>query len=488
MSERDSPKRRLDRRIDAALASWPVRGVKDSVWEEMARRVEGRLLSSGAAVRGSVDDDVLKPPLPATPHEMQESAPLAPPTPAPGERMSSMPPSERDRDRRSLKDLAKLAASPSLTPGPPSSKGSVAPPPFGTPGDTGDSGIVDLKKMTEFQPGALGRPQGTPPPPPFASSRPIPAIAPPALPSAPGSAPYSAPPPFPLAAPAPVVARGMLADEPSPFARKKRSGLAWTVGIGATLAAAAAAFLVLRSQPMRLIADNPPPPPRAATAAPTPASDPVASAAAPSPSAASPPPEAVAKVDTPAPAEDHAAEPSHAPSPANPAAGSQRVAVASVAAVPKKGGAAAKAAPANPALVAKNIPTSAPQSGSLSDALRQAAGPMEAPAAPAGGGASAPSTPVDTGSNVPQKPSQGAIASGVGSSLTQARACLSSDNPISHANITFDSTGSVTNVSITGFAAGKPVEACIKAALKRARVPAFAQPTYTTGVTVRPTG
>lgn len=108
---------------------------------------------------------------------------------------------------------------------------------------------------------------------------------------------------------------------------------------------------------------------------------------------------------------------------------------------------------------------------------------MDAPVATA---ASAPATPVDNGSSVPQKPSQGAIASGVGSSLTQARQCLSSDNPVSHANITFDSSGNVTNVSITGYAAGKPAEGCIKAALKRARVPAFAQPTYTTGVTVRP--
>jgi hypothetical protein len=78
------------------------------------------------------------------------------------------------------------------------------------------------------------------------------------------------------------------------------------------------------------------------------------------------------------------------------------------------------------------------------------------------------------------------VASGVGSAKEQARACLSPDSPISHANITFDSTGSVTSVSVTGFAAGKPAEGCIKAALRRAKLPAFAQPTYTTGVTIRP--
>lgn len=372
---------------------------------------------------------------------------------------SSTPPPERDRDRRSLKDLAKLAASPSLTPGPPSSKGSVAPLPFGTPGDSGDSGIVDLKKMTEPNPGVLARPRATPPPPPpIASTRPAPAIA---------------PPPLPLL-PAPPVARGRLADEPLPFARKKRGGLAWTVGIGATLAAAAAAFLVLRSQPAPLIAETPLAPPPAAIVPPTPPSDPAASASAPPSPASPPPPEAVAKVDTPA---------AESPGAANP-----KVSVASPASPKKSVGVAGKvaAAPPNPALVARNIPASAPQSGSLSDALRQAAGPMDTPVA--GTGPSAPAAPVDTGSNVPQKPSQGAIASAVGSSLTQARACLSSDNPISHANITFDSSGSVTNVLITGFAAGKPAEGCIKAALRRAKVPPFAQPTYTTGVTVRPTG
>ena len=344
--------------------------------------------------------------------------------------------------------------------------------------------------MTELNPGAL-RPSGAPLPPPMVSTRPAPAIAPPAFPPVPGGPRYSAPPPLPFGSQVPpqmpIAARAVLADDGNPFGRKKKRGLGWTVGIGATLAAAAAAFLVLRSQPTPLIVDNtpaPPPPPAATAAPPTPPSDPAASAAAPAP--ASPPPEAVAKVDVPAPAGPGAAEPAHAsPAPSPPAAG-QKTFVASATGSKKSvaAPAAAKtAAPVNPALIAKNVPTSTGQSGSLSDALRQAAGPMDAPVA---ANPSTPSAPVDTGSNVPQKPSSGAIASGVGSSLTQARACLSSDNPISHANITFDSSGSVSNVSITGFAAGKPSEGCIKAALRRAKVPPFAQPTYTTGVTVRP--
>ena len=401
---------------------------------------------------------------------------------------SSMPPSERDRDRRSLKDLAKLAASPSLTPGPPSTKGSVAPPPlFGAPNlsDSGDSGIVDFKKITELAPM---------PPAPVPSSipgRPAPALAPPPLQSIPASARVSAPPALPREFQPPVSARAVLADEQNPFARKKRGGLVWIVGIGATLAAAAAAVLVLRSQPSRLIAETPPPPAVAA-----PPSEPTPPAASAAPPAATPPPEAVAQVDTSAPAEQ---DPSRGGSPgsgpgtagAGGAGGAGPKVLVTAAGSPKKslsvsGKPSAPASPPNPALVAK-MPTSAPPpggGGSLNDALRQAAGPMDTPAA---AGPSTPAPPTDTGGgNVPQKPSLGAVASGVGSAKEQARACLSPDSPISHANITFDSTGSVTSVSVTGFAAGKPAEGCIKAALRRAKLPAFAQPTYTTGVTIRP--
>ena len=42
-------------------------------------------------------------------------------------------------------------------------------------------------------------------------------------------------------------------------------------------------------------------------------------------------------------------------------------------------------------------------------------------------------------------------------------------------------------IDVTGNAAGKPAEACIKGALSKAKVPAFAMPTYSANVTVRPT-
>ena len=121
--------------------------------------------------------------------------------------------------------------------------------------------------------------------------------------------------------------------------------------------------------------------------------------------------------------------------------------------------------------------------GALEDQLRQAAGATDHPS----GGAATPSTAsqVEPG-NVPQKPSAGAIAGGVSAAMSQARSCIGLDDPISRAAVTFDSSGAVKDVVVSGYAAGKPAEACIKAALSKAKVPPFAQPIYTQTFTVRP--
>jgi len=87
--------------------------------------------------------------------------------------------------------------------------------------------------------------------------------------------------------------------------------------------------------------------------------------------------------------------------------------------------------------------------------------------------------------SVPLRPSLGAINGAIGTAMPGARACIDVDAPVSHATITFDSDGTVGNVAITGWAAGKPAEGCIRAALGKARVPPFAQPTYTVPATIR---
>ena len=52
--------------------------------------------------------------------------------------------------------------------------------------------------------------------------------------------------------------------------------------------------------------------------------------------------------------------------------------------------------------------------------------------------------------------------------------------------MTFASTGSVSRVVVSGSAAGKPAEECIKSALMKASLGPFAQPTYSANITVRP--
>ncbi len=88
--------------------------------------------------------------------------------------------------------------------------------------------------------------------------------------------------------------------------------------------------------------------------------------------------------------------------------------------------------------------------------------------------------------NLPLKPSLGAIQGAFGTTLPAARLCLGPDDPISRATVTFKSDGTVENVSLTGGAAGKPAEACIRAALMKAQVPPFSQPIFTAPATVRP--
>jgi hypothetical protein len=419
----------------------------------------------------------------------------------------SQPPVERERDRRSLRDLAKLANSPSLTPTPPPSKagpssvsqlagagalsksGSLAslsafskPPESGVgrSSEAGDSGIVDLKMMAQVDPQASERAKDTKlasaelfddDAPPSERPAPAPSSAPSAKVSAAAasagrisSAPASGKPTPARAVPASAAPAGSKENE-------KKSGMLW-LGLVGVVAAAAAAVFMFRSEP------NAPAP---SAAAPNP---PAVTAAAPKPTP--PPPAAVAAADTATAAPSNPTDPGIDPS-SLPSAGTKHATAGGPRPVvepsAEKSVTVSGKPPPNPALVAKNIPSNPSQAGSFDNALRQAAGPTETP----GEGAATPaSSPQFDPGSVPQKPSTGAIAGGIGSVMSGARACLGLDDPISYAAITFESSGGVSNVAVSGFAAGKPAEACIKAALGKAKVPAFAQPSYTQKVTVRP--
>lgn len=106
---------------------------------------------------------------------------------------------------------------------------------------------------------------------------------------------------------------------------------------------------------------------------------------------------------------------------------------------------------------------------------------------PAAGTASPSGTePTVIPGSVPLHPSQGAVSASLSRVVGSARACLGPEDGTSTATVVFRSNGSVQGVSISGDAQGKPAEACIRAALSRASIAPFADPTFKGFVVVRP--
>ncbi|MBK7581021.1 MAG: hypothetical protein IPI67_12510 [Myxococcales bacterium] len=94
--------------------------------------------------------------------------------------------------------------------------------------------------------------------------------------------------------------------------------------------------------------------------------------------------------------------------------------------------------------------------------------------------------PAATAGDLPDKPSTGAVQAAIGSVMGSARACVAGQDEASRATITFGADGRVKSVGVSGKAAGTPAEACIKAALGKARVQPFARPSFSVGSAVRP--
>lgn len=88
--------------------------------------------------------------------------------------------------------------------------------------------------------------------------------------------------------------------------------------------------------------------------------------------------------------------------------------------------------------------------------------------------------------NVPEQPSQGSVQAAVGSVMGGAKACVAGADDVSRAQVTFSSAGSVSNVSVSGWAASNGASGCIKSALKGANVGPFSKSSFTVGVTIRP--
>jgi serine/threonine-protein kinase len=87
---------------------------------------------------------------------------------------------------------------------------------------------------------------------------------------------------------------------------------------------------------------------------------------------------------------------------------------------------------------------------------------------------------------LPMHPSLGQVQAAVGQVMGSARACFNPDDPSSRANVTFQSDGSVKSIAVTGFAAGKPQEQCVKGMLAKAHLSPFSDPTYSVPVPINP--
>jgi hypothetical protein len=190
-----------------------------------------------------------------------------------------------------------------------------------------------------------------------------------------------------------------------------------------------------------------------------------------------------------------AAEPSAEPAAASTAAAKVAVAAGRGAPAAGKGGAApedAKPAEAaqpaeTAAAVAAAAPPAAPSNrGDLASAMEKAVGGTEKASPESQGAEPASGGPKPRSQNIPEQPSQGSVAAAIGAVMGNAKACVAGADDVSRAQITFSSNGSVSNVSVSGWAAANGAAGCIKAALKGANVGPFAKPSYTFGVNIRP--
>lgn len=88
--------------------------------------------------------------------------------------------------------------------------------------------------------------------------------------------------------------------------------------------------------------------------------------------------------------------------------------------------------------------------------------------------------------NIPEQPSQGSVQAALGSVMGSAKACVAGADDVSRAQITFSSTGQVSKVSVSGWAASNGQSSCVQSALKGANVGPFSKPSFSVSATIRP--
>lgn len=134
-------------------------------------------------------------------------------------------------------------------------------------------------------------------------------------------------------------------------------------------------------------------------------------------------------------------------------------------------------APASAAVETSEVVTAAGiASGDLGSAMKDAVGPR--------GAASIEAARTEGPASARQiRPSPGAVTSAIQTALPSARACLAPDDPVRAATVVFRSDGAVERVDFTSRHA---TDACVRAALSRARTGPFSDPTYAARTIVRP--
>ena len=411
-----------------------------------------------------------------------ESA-ATPPSPEPSAPPASIaPPTSATVSRRpSLKALAEKAATmpqprPSLTSVPPPSRQSVPPASTVTPrpalssrpsapAASDDEGVINLNPSSPApapapsRPAAAAAPASSPtlasPPAAAAAAAPAAPVAAPAAPAAAEAKPAGAE-VIPLAA----------AAAKAPEAKKGNTGM--IAGGVIALLGLAAAFALMQK--------NNAPAPAATTPETKPA---VVAEVKPTPKPEAPPPAATQ-------AAEPAATAAPAPEPEKVAAAPTSTAVAPAA--PANTG-AATAAPkeANDSKLAaatKPAPTSTSKPGDLASEMAKAVGGADTNKAAQG--TPEPAAGGTKNQNVPEQPSQGSVQAAIGGVMGGAKACVAGADDVSRAQITFSSGGTVSSVSVTGWAAANGKTGCVKSALSGAKVGPFSRPSFTVGTTIRP--
>jgi hypothetical protein len=136
---------------------------------------------------------------------------------------------------------------------------------------------------------------------------------------------------------------------------------------------------------------------------------------------------------------------------------------------------AAKGSPGSP-------PAAAPEKVTLADdAPSPAAGNAQAGSKKDSFDSDLDMRPAAHAADRPRRPSTGAVQAAVASVMTGAQMCLAGQDEPAKATLTFGSNGKVKSAAVKG-----PAAECIQAALARAKVSPFVEPTFAARFTVRP--